>query len=124
MFTAPFFMYIIAFILFVFKTTWLLDKLKLDKDFLNEKLDVNIQPITIFAIATIIIGGIMFIDSLPLFCKQTFEFFQQKSQFRESPSSGWIIFHFVKMCIGYILMTNSKFVAGYIDDKSKKPNIN
>ena len=110
--------YIFILRLFVFKTAWLIDKLHLDKGFDEERIDLNIQISTVLNISTIVIGGLMFVDSLPQLCKQTFVFFQQKSIFREDPTSGWIIFHLVKTVLGYLLMTKSKQVVAFIDKQA------
>ena len=107
--------YILILRLFVFKTDWLIDKLQLEKGFAEEKIELNINYTTILTIATIVIGGIMFIDSLPQVCMQIFTFFQQKNRFIEDPESGWIIFHIAKTIIGYLLMTNSQFVVGFLN---------
>ena len=104
--------------LFVFKTAWLIDKLHLNKGFDEEKIDLNIQLSSILTVTTIVIGGLMFVDSLPQLCKQTFVFFQQKNRFSESPTSGWIIFHLAKTILGYLLMTNSKQVVSFIDKQT------
>lgn len=111
--------YIFVLWLFVFKTSWLIDTLKLEKGFAEEKIEFNIQPSSVLTIATIVIGGLIFIDSLPQFCKQVFFFFQQKNQFVESPSSEWLIFHLVKTLVGYLLMTNSKVVVRFIEKQEK-----
>jgi hypothetical protein len=110
--------------LFVFKSAWLIDKLHLEKGFDEEKIDLNVQLSTVLTVTTIVIGGLMFVDSLPQLCKQTFVFFQQKNMFRESPTSGWIIFHLVKTILGYLLMTNSKQVVTFIDKQTAKQNDN
>lgn len=112
--------YIFILRLFVFRTAWLIDKLQLDKGFEEEKIDLNIQLSTVLTVATIVIGGLMFVDSLPQLCKQIFMSLQQKNMFRESPTSGWIIFHLVKTVLGYLLMTNSKLVIAFIDKQTTK----
>lgn len=112
--------YIIILRLFLFKTNWLIDKLHLDKGFPEENIDLNVPKPAIISVATIVIGGIIFVDGLPLFCSNLFEFFQQKNIFREDPNSGWLIFQFVKTIIGYLLMTNSKTVVGFIDKYTDK----
>ncbi|MCJ0743905.1 hypothetical protein [Pedobacter montanisoli] len=114
--------YILILRLLVFKTDWIIDKLRLDKGFNEEEINLNIQLQTILRIAIIVIGGIMCIDSLPQLCQQIFVFFQQKNVFGESPSSGWIIFHFIKGLIGYLLMTNSRSIVAFIDKQSTKQN--
>jgi len=101
--------------LFVFKTSWLIDKLKLEQGFIEEKIEFNIKRSSIITIATIVFGGLIFIDSLPLFCKETFSFFHLKHMFIDNPGSGSIIFHLVKTVIGYLMMTNSQVIVNLID---------
>ena len=103
--------------LFVFKTPWLINKLRLEKGFNEERIDLNIHLSTILKIATIVIGGIMIIDSLPQLCQQVFIFFQQKNLLMESPTAG-IILNSVKAILGFFLMTNSRKVIAFILAKS------
>ena len=106
--------------LFVFRTSWLIDKLHLDKGFTEEKIDLKITPSTVLTIATIVIGGFIFVNAFPNLCKQIFVFFQQKTVFRESPSSGWIIFYLAETFLGYFLITNSNEIVAFIEKKSSK----
>jgi len=121
LFTVGLFVFILW--LFVFKTAWLIDKLHLEKGFSEERIEFNIPYSTVLSISIILIGGLMFVDSLPQLCRQIFSFFQQKNMFIQDPSSDLIIFHFVKTIIGYLLMTNSRFVVNFIDGKKKNENI-
>jgi hypothetical protein len=116
--------YIFILRLFVFQTAWLIDKLHLDKGFDDEKIDLNVQLSTVLTVATIVLGGLMFVDSLPQLCKQIFTFYQQQSLFSNSPTAGWIILHFVNTIIGYLLMTNSKQVVEFIYKQQHKSNNN
>lgn len=106
--------------LFVFKTSWLIRKLQLEKGFNEERIDLNIQLSTILTIAVIVIGGIMIIDSLPQLCQQVFMFFQGKWIFNESPAAGWIILHGTKLILGYLLMTNSRTIVKFINKRSSE----
>jgi hypothetical protein len=112
--------YLLILKLFVYNSNWIIDKLKLDKGFQDETIDLNIKLKTVLTIATIVIGGLVFIDSLPILCKEIFILFQHKTVFIEDPNFGWIIFYFVKTLIGYMLMTNSKSVIEYIDKQTTK----
>ena len=114
--------YIFILWLFVFKTAWLINKLQLDKGFTEEKIELNIQRSTVLMIATIILGGLIFVDTLPQLCQQLFEFFRQKNTFKESPRSGWIIFQLAKTILGYLLMTNSQSVVNFIDKQKANQN--
>lgn len=113
-------LYFVVLKLLVFNSSWLIDKLKLDKGFQEERIDLSITLKTVLTIVTIVIGGLVLVDALPMLCKHIFIFMQQKLVFRESPQFSWIIFYFVKALIGYILITNSKMVINFIDKKTKE----
>ena len=104
--------------LFVFKTSWLIKKLRLEKGFEDERIDLNISLSNILSIAIIVMGGIMIIDSLPQLSKQIFYFYQQKIVLREDPAIGWIILYFSETILGFILMTNSKQITRFINKRA------
>lgn len=106
--------------LFVFKTNWLINKLHLVKGFEDKDIDININKSTVLKISIIVIGGLIFVEALPQLCMVLFGFFQQKSIFRENPSSSWIVFHSVRTIIGYLLMTNSNSVMKFIEQQTDK----
>lgn len=98
----------------VYRTSWIIDKLKLDKGFENETIELNGNGNKIIAIAVIVIGALMLVESIPIFIRQLFVFFQQEALFKDYPQSGWMIFHFAKAIIGYLLMTNSIKIAKFV----------
>lgn len=109
------FVYFIVFKFCIYKSSWIIEKLKLDKGFEDEKIELNSKGNRIISIAIIVIGGLMFVESIPILFKQIFVFFQQESLFKDYPGSGWMIFNFVKVIIGYLLMANSFRIANMIE---------
>ena len=116
--------YFIVLWLFVFKTTWLVDKLHLDKGFKEEKIELNISQSTVLMIAIITIGGLIFVDSFSSLCQQIFVFFQEKRIFKEYPGSGLIIFELMKTIFGYILLTKSRMFVRFIEREVNHPENN
>jgi hypothetical protein len=117
--------YILIIRLFLFKTEWLVEKLKLEKNFNEDRIDLNIKSSTVLTIAIIVIGGLMIAESFPNFCSGLFNFLQQKALIKDYPDSHWLVYHFLKIIIGYLLLTNGKRLAKYIEKESaeeKKPN--
>ena len=108
--------YYFVFKLCVYKTSWIIEKLKLDRDFETQNIELNSKSFTIISIATIVIGGLMFVENIPLLLREIFIFFQQESLFKDYPKTGWIIFDFCKVIIGYLLITNSNRIAKIIDN--------
>ncbi len=120
MFLGIFFIYILLIWLLIFKSDWLIKVLKLENNFTEEHLNLDIKSVDVLRISIILIGGLIIIDSLPALCLRLFTFLNQKYLFKDYPNSGWLIFCFIKIIIGYLLFTNNKIIAVYIDKKSKQ----
>ncbi|MFN4213144.1 MAG: hypothetical protein ACK4FL_04285, partial [Microgenomates group bacterium] len=84
-FLAILIVYYFVFKLCVFKTSWIIEKLKLDRDFETQNIELNSKSFTIISIATIVIGGLMFVENIPLLLREIFIFFQQESLFKDYP---------------------------------------
>lgn len=109
--------------IFVYRPSWLINKLSLEKGFEEERIDLNIQYPAILNIAIIVIGGLMFVDALPELCKQIFDFFQQKNVFREDPNVNWLFVYLAKTILGYLLTTKSKAITAFINKQTDKDNL-
>ena len=110
--------YILLVRLFIFKSDWLIEKLKLTDNFNEESIDVNIKSTTVLSIAIIVMGGIILASSIPAFLSLLFEYYQRRTTFMEYKETSWLIFHFIKIIIGYLLLTNSKIITQYIEKRS------
>jgi len=110
-----FLIYFLVVRLCIYKTYWIIDKLKLDKGFETENIELNFDSTKIISIAIIVIGGLLFIDNIPVLFREIMVFSQDKNLFKDYPKSGWIIFSFCKTIIGYLLMTNSFRIAKLIE---------
>jgi hypothetical protein len=102
----------------IFKTGWLIDRLRLTDGFDEEKIELKIHRSTVLSISIIVVGGIVFIDSLPQLCKELYHYFQQKSH-TMNPSSGWLIFYTIKTILGILLMTYHRLIVNLIERKRK-----
>jgi len=113
-------LFIIVLWLFVFMSDWIINKFKLDKGFDDEKIDLNIKRNTVLTIAVIVIGGLMFVDSLPQLLRYIYSTFRHDELVRRDPVTPLLILYLVKTIIGYLLMTNSRFVTGFIAKHNSK----
>lgn len=116
--------YILIIRLFLFKTDWIIDKLKLEKNFTEERISLDIKSSTILNIVIVIIGGLILVESVPNFCSGLFNFLQQKMLFKDYPDSHWLVYHFLKIIIGCLLLTNGEKLAKYLEkesDEEQKP---
>ena len=103
----------------LFKTEWVVSKLKLDLGLENEELKLDAKQINIVTLTVIILGSLIMINSVPEFFKQLFNFFQMKEIFRENPESGALIYSVVKSIIGFFLVTRGRTFAHFIVKRSK-----
>ena len=62
----------------VFKTSLIIEKLKLEKGFDQEIIPLNIHRSNILRIAVIVIGGYMAATEIPNFCRLLFSWFQER----------------------------------------------
>ena len=110
--------YLFVIVLFIFKTSWIIEKLKLIQNSGTEIIQLNLKSFTIITIAVIIIGGIIFINGFAYLCKCLYDYFQQKKLQNYNPTISWIIFNSIKSLLGYLMMTNSKVIANYINKQN------
>ncbi|MFD1605013.1 hypothetical protein ACFSJW_00305 [Flavobacterium artemisiae] len=113
------FLYFIVVRFFIFKTDWIIDRLKLDKNFKEEKIAINYNAETILSIAIIVMGGLILAEALPSFISRLYTFLIQKEQFKDYTAAPWLIYYFFKLILGYILLTNGKTFSEYIERKSQ-----
>lgn len=110
--------YILVIRLFLFKTDWLIEKLKLEKNFTEDRIDLNIKTITLLTIAIIVTGGLILVESLPSFGSGLIDYYEQKNALNEYHDTSWLVYHFIKIILAYLLLTNAKKLASFIEKKA------
>ncbi|PIQ14718.1 MAG: hypothetical protein COW67_12265 [Flavobacteriales bacterium CG18_big_fil_WC_8_21_14_2_50_32_9] len=114
--------YFLVLYVFVFKANWIIKKLNLVEGFKEDKFEINISSKSILTIASIVFGGVVFIDAFPQFFMQLYNFFIQKNSIIESPSSGWIFFYLVQSLIGYYFVFNNQIIVNFFESQITKNN--
>ncbi|HET9747189.1 MAG TPA: hypothetical protein VFP97_15855 [Chitinophagaceae bacterium] len=106
----------------IFKTNFVIDKLKLDKGFTQESIPLNIHRSTILSISIIVIGGFLVIDEIPNFCRQLFSYFQEKrlTYGQTTPTLAYPIMSGAKIIIGILLMTFQRKIVAVIERQRNK----
>lgn len=116
----------LIFRLCLFKTDFLIEKLRLNKGFEDEHININIHRSSLLSMAIIVIGGLMLADGVPLLVYDGFQYIQRDSAyatFGRNPSSPWLITNFIKVIIGYFMVTDSRLIMNFIERKRKKAQI-
>lgn len=110
----------------IYKTDWVITKLALAEHFEEERFEINIHRSTVLRIAVIAIGALIFIDAVPIFCRQVFIYFKQvhtEPLFNITTNGGWSIYYFVQMFIGYFMMSSSRLIVNFIERNRKKNSL-
>ena len=115
--------YIIIIRYALFKTELVVDKLKLDQNFKEEKFEFNISHTSILKTAVIVIGAFLFIDGFPALCRSILLYFQNESLYRsiiKNPETGYVVFFLLKVLIGYFMVTDSKLIVNFFERKNQQ----
>jgi len=102
----------------VFKAYWIIDLLKLDKGFTEDKFEFTIQRSSILKIALIIIGGVLLIDSIPLLINEGLSYFKKVNEYQnigQSREYSYIVINSIKAVIGFLLISLNKAISNFIE---------
>ena len=113
--------YILISYYLVFKTNFIIDKLKLDKGFDQDTIPLNLHRSTILNISIIVIGALMVADEIPNLCRQLFAYFQEKRMTygQTHPSLSYSVLAVSKIIIGLLLIGNQRQLVNLIERKRK-----
>ena len=122
----PILIFLICFLiikLLLFNTQWVIEKLKLDKGFKEDRIDINITPGSFIRIIIILISTYIFSETIIIFCKDLFVIIVQKHFYSQAPLTGWLLFYGIKAVICFIILSNNKYLAGLIDKQTSTSEI-
>ncbi len=105
----------------IFKTSWIIHKLKLTEGFDQEVIPFNMHRSTILNIAIIMIGGLILMDEIPNLCRRVFTYIGERrtSYSGLNKETPYIVLSVVKIIIGILLLTENSRVVSLIEKKSK-----
>jgi len=107
------FSYCLLIFLFLFKTDFLLNKLKMEKNFAEQQIEIKMDAKSILNIAIIIMGGIVFIDSFPLLLKDIYFYYTQSGELSNKSDSFFIFYNLVRNALGYVLLAYNKKITNF-----------
>lgn len=110
------------FLILIFKSDFIIDKLGLDKGFDEDKiLFVDFKNEQIFKLSIILIGGFLIVDYFPRVLFEIINIFKTKSSSNSIYGYEVDYFNFIvgiiNIIIGLFLITNYKPISSYLDKK-------
>jgi hypothetical protein len=111
------------FVLLVFKADKVVELLRLDKGFDDEKIELgSLNSSDIVKIGTFIIGGLLILDNIPGFLSHTLFAFKGSviGQVYDSKDKFYLTVSGINIILGYLLLTNYSFVVRLLRTENKK----
>jgi hypothetical protein len=111
--------YVVKYVLF--NSDKIVDKLSLDKNFSEEKFELNIHRSTVIKIAIIIIGGMTIVEYFVPLILDLFSFIQSRNNMdnENSISKMTLVRELLMVLIGYFLISNSRTITNWVDKRRK-----
>ena len=111
--------------LFIFKTDFLINKLKLNRGFDQEVIPLNIHRSQILSICFIEIGGLLVANEMPNLVLQLFEYFREKNAGLRDPRISYSVLAISRVILGLLLIIYQRHIVNFIEYKRKnKANTN
>lgn len=102
------------FLFLIFKADKIINWLKLEQGFEEEKLNFgDLNTANLLKLACIVIGGIFIIDSVPDFCMQGYYLFKNSVQHQDNDAKDFypVGVNALKIFIGYLMLRNYEWVG-------------
>jgi hypothetical protein len=115
--------YILMVYSFIFKTNWVINKLRLDKGYQDEKFEFNLQRSTVLKIAFFIVGIWLLVNIIPDLAKELFLYFNKPDKFKKfeyNRNTTYIIADAVKVVIGLCIVVFSNAIVNFIIRTTEK----
>jgi hypothetical protein len=99
------------------KTDWVIEKFELDKEFEEEKFEMNIHRSTVLYIILVVAGIFILITVIPYFCNSVSSYFREKrlSHGLTNPDLTFVIFYLAEMALAILMITYSKLIVNFIE---------
>jgi hypothetical protein len=69
-------------------------------------------------------GGWLLINNFPSFCNQILYYVQRENEYEGkptlNPATGYLIAYFIKIVIGYFMLTCSRMIINFIEVRRRK----
>ncbi len=103
----------------IFRADVIVDKLRLERGFKEEKFDMNVSSTAVLRVAVIVVGAVTFIFALPSFFTQIANGIQNLQFRNDVMAMMWIFAHATQCLIGFLMVMYNKQIINFIERKSR-----
>ena len=106
----------------IFRTGWIIDKLKLTDGFDQGMIPLNMHRSTIIRIVVIIIGGLILTDEIPNLCRHLYTYIQERRMYYniDRTQTPYIILSVVKIILAVLILAEQRRIVNLILRKSNR----
>jgi hypothetical protein len=97
----------------VFKSNWIIDTLRLDKGFTEEKIEININGINVLRIGIIVVGGFLISEAIPWVSTEIVTLFEADSLMQR----GKLLPHLIQTLMGILLIAYNSEISKFVVEK-------
>ena len=111
--------------LLMFRTNWVIEKLRLAEGFEENVLPLNIHRSTVLNIAVMVIGALLVINSVPSLLRQVYLYIQLNREkysvidVTPNPDTSLVIVLIVELVIGLLMLGYNRAIVNYIELRRK-----
>jgi hypothetical protein len=105
---------------FLFKTEWLIDKLRLDQGFEQKLLALNVHRSTVLSISIIVVGGLLLVDEIPSFLQQLVTYSAERRDGQLNPDTSYLVWTVAKLAVGALLIGKQQQLVNFIEYQRKR----
>lgn len=115
--------YLLLFLLLIFKSEWLVDRLKLDRGFNEHLIDIRFDFVKLTGVVIICLGGWLLIDAIPAFFQGIFSSASSVTVPGASVQQTGLLLPIIKIAMGVILMAFYPAISKLIVSRNNKEGL-
>lgn len=114
--------YSIAAYYLLIRTDLVIDKLKLEKGFEDDTLNLVIHRSSILSIAVVLMGGYMIIDGIPTLLGQLKRYYSDYNDHYKvtNPTISYMVISISKIALGFLLVSKKRWIVNFIESQRRK----
>ncbi len=119
------FIYIMIMYFMIFRTDFIIDRLKLTENIKEDPIPFNVHRSTVYSIATLLLGLFLIVYNIPLLVRELTRWYQFRSMTKGSFGAAeqfdysLILVYVAEIVIGLLLIGNLRFIVNFIESRQK-----
>lgn len=114
-----FLFYLLIIYILIFKTNWVINRLKLDQNIHQSELNLNIHHSVVLRVAIVILGSIIIMNAVPILIEQLINYIRMKKENVPNTKIDYVVLHSAKLLIGIFLIVYQRTLVNLIEYRQR-----